>query len=147
MAAPPEAAAPGVERTVALVGSAGGLHAIREVLSDLPAELEASVLVLLHLTPAYPSLLAQILGRDTPLRVKQAEDGDELVRGCVYVAAPNAHLLVGPDGRLRLDDRPPVHHLRPSADVLLVSAASAFDGRCLAIVLTGTGADGADGVR
>lgn len=65
--------------------------------------------------------------------------------GHVYVAPPDAHLLVNADGTLTLDHSPLVHYVRPSADTLLHSLAENYDGRCLAVVLSGTGIDGADG--
>jgi two-component system chemotaxis response regulator CheB len=132
---------------VALVASAGGLDAITRVLGSLEAGLCASVIVLVHLLPERRSMLPELLARRTELRVKRAEDDDVLEDGWVYVAGPDAHLLVTSDRRLRLDTGPPVHHARPAADVLLASLAGAYDGNCLAVVLSGAGTDGADGAR
>jgi two-component system, chemotaxis family, protein-glutamate methylesterase/glutaminase len=130
---------------VAIVGSAGGISAMEEVLERLPADLGAAVIVVIHLTPQHRSVLAAILGRKTSLAVKEAEDGDVMEEGTVYVAPPDAHLLVGGDGTLRLERSELVHHVRPSADALLLSIAKEYDGRCLAVVLSGTGVDGAAG--
>jgi two-component system, chemotaxis family, protein-glutamate methylesterase/glutaminase len=130
---------------VAMVASAGGISALGEVLHGLPIDLDASVIVVLHLQPNHTSLLTEILARRTELSVKTAEDGDVLEAGTVYVAPPNMHLLVAAGGSLSLDDSPPVHHVRPSADVLLSSLADAQPNRCLAVVLSGTGHDGAVG--
>jgi two-component system, chemotaxis family, protein-glutamate methylesterase/glutaminase len=115
------------------------------VLGGLPRDLDAAVLVVLHLTPQHRSLLAEILGRRTDLAVRQAEDGDLLRTGTAYVAPPDAHLLVTNGGTLRLDKSELVHHVRPSADVLLLSLAQNHGGRCLAVILSGTGIDGAAG--
>jgi two-component system chemotaxis response regulator CheB len=130
---------------VVLVGSAGGIKPMESVLEGLPPDLDAAVVVLLHLMPQHPSVLAAILARRTAMRVKQAEDGDVLESGHVYVAPPDAHLLVNADGTLSLDHSPLVHHVRPSADTLLHSLAKNYEGRCLAVVLSGTGSDGAAG--
>ena len=130
---------------VVLVGSAGGIKPIESVLESLPPDLDAAVVVLIHLTPRHPSILAAILARKTALPVKQAEEGDVLEPGHVYVAPPNAHLLVQADGTLSLDHSPVVHYVRPSADTLLHSLAENYLGRCLAVVLSGTGSDGAEG--
>jgi two-component system, chemotaxis family, protein-glutamate methylesterase/glutaminase len=130
---------------VAIVGSAGGVRAMEAVLGGLPHDLDAAVLVVLHLTPLHRSLLANILGRRTDLVVRQAQDGDRLHPGTVYVAPPDAHLLVTNGGTLRLDKSELVHHVRPSADVLLLSLAQNHGGRCLAVILSGTGIDGAAG--
>ena len=130
---------------VAIVGSAGGIAAMRNVLEGLPHDLDAAVIIVLHLTPEHPSLLAQILDRATDLAVREARDGDLLSPATVYVAPPDAHLLVDADGALRLERSELVHHVRPSADALLLSIAHEYRGRCLAIVLSGTGIDGAAG--
>jgi two-component system chemotaxis response regulator CheB len=142
-----EHAPDGRPAAVAIVASAGGLDAIGRVLSSLEAGLRASVIVLVHLLPERRSMLPELLGRRTDLHVKQAEDGDVLEDGWVYVAGPDAHLVVTAEHRLRLDTGPPVHYARPAADVLLTSLAGAYDGSCLAVVLTGAGTDGADGAR
>jgi two-component system chemotaxis response regulator CheB len=127
------------------VGSAGGIGALQTVLAGLPADLDASVLVLIHLTPLAPSVLPAILARATTLQVEQAVDGAPLEAGTVRVAPPDAHLLVDEGEILRLDRSELVHHVRPSADVLLLSLARNHQGPCTAIVLSGTGIDGAAG--
>jgi two-component system chemotaxis response regulator CheB len=130
---------------VAIVGSAGAVLAMEAVLAELPPDLPAAVIVVLHLAPLHPSVLPQILARVTPLAVKQAEDADLLERGTVYVAPPGSHLLVDAQGELRLDRSELVHHVRPSADVLLLSIAKNHPRGCVAVVLSGTGIDGAAG--
>lgn len=127
------------------MGSAGGIRALQVVVEDLPADLDASVLVVIHLTPLAPSVLPAILGRSTALEVESAEDGMELEPGVVRVAPPDAHLLLDEDELLRLDDSELVHHVRPSADVLLLSLAQNHPGPITAVVLSGTGIDGAAG--
>jgi two-component system chemotaxis response regulator CheB len=133
--------------TVAFVASAGGIQALSEVLGALPSDLDAAVIVLLHLLPEHRSHLAEILDRKTELSVKEAEDGDRLEPGCVYVAPPDAHLFVEAGGTLALRTGPAVRHLRPSGDVLLSSLAETYDGRCMAVVLTGLGQDGTVGAE
>lgn len=127
------------------MGSAGGIRALEVLLADFPAGIDASVLVVIHLTPLAPSVLPAILGRSTALEVAAATDGMPLERGAVRVAPPDAHLLLDEDGLLRLDQSEVVHHVRPSADVLLLSLAQNHRGPCTAIVLSGTGIDGAAG--
>ncbi|MEJ2208194.1 MAG: chemotaxis protein CheB [Anaerolineae bacterium] len=132
---------------VALAASAGGLAALSVVLGGLPASLPAALAVVQHLDPRHESLLAQILSRRSPLHVKQAEDGERLEAATAYVAPPNLHLLVNDDGTLSLDRSPRVHFLRPSADRLFESLAAAYGRRAVAVVLSGTGGDGSDGIR
>ena len=91
--------------------------------------------------------MAKILARKTSLRVKQAEDGERIAPGCVYTAPSDHHLLVGPEGTLALTSTDLVHFVRPSADILFESVAESFGSRAIAVVATGTGFDGATGVR
>jgi two-component system chemotaxis response regulator CheB len=127
------------------VGSAGGIGALQVVLGGLPADLDASVLVVIHLTPLAPSVLPAILGRATELRVEQAIDGVALEPGVVWVAPPGAHMLVDEHETVCLDHSELVHHVRPSADVLLLSLARNHREPCTAVVLSGSGIDGAAG--
>lgn len=131
---------------VAIIASAGGVTAVRTVLSALPADFPAAVVVVQHLPPDYRSRLAEIFARQTELRVKQAERGDRLEPGVAYVAPPNLHLVVNIDGTVTLTSADQVHHLRPSGDVLFRSVAASYGPRAIAVVLTGTGADGSAGL-
>jgi two-component system chemotaxis response regulator CheB len=132
---------------VALAASAGGLKALSHVLSALPPDFPAAVVVVQHLDPRHRSLMADILSRRTPLKVKQAEEGDVLNPATIYIAPPNRHLLVNPDGTLSLSQSELVHFVRPSADLLFESVAASYKDRTIAVVLTGTGSDGAMGVQ
>jgi two-component system chemotaxis response regulator CheB len=77
----------------------------------------------------------------------ERRDGDRLERGTAYVAPPNRHLLVNPDGTLPLSQSELVHFVRPSADLLFESAAASYRERAIAVVLSGSGRDGAMGVK
>src|SRR5207249_11207772 len=90
-------AAPAFE-IVAVASSAGGLAALTSVLSGLPRGFPAAVVLVQHLDPRHRTLLADMLGRRTELRVKMAEEGDHLAGGSVFIAPPNYHLLVNPGG-------------------------------------------------
>ena len=140
-------APPAPSGVVALAASAGGLLALSEVLADLPTDFPLPVLIVQHLDPKHRSLLADILRRRTRLPVKQAEHGERLMPGKVYVGVPDYHLVVNPDGTLALTRTALVHYVRPSADLLFESAATAFGKGVIAVVLSGTGSDGDQGVR
>ena len=131
---------------VALAASMGGLTAISTVLSALPADFPAAILVVQHLSPKFPSQLSEVLSRRTALPVKPAATGDVLRPGSVYVAVPNQHLLVAPNGTLLLSDAPKMNFVRPAADQLFMSLASTYKSRAIAVVLTGSGSDGALGL-
>jgi two-component system chemotaxis response regulator CheB len=131
---------------VTVGASAGGLRALERLFRDLPAGFPAAIMVVLHLDRNHPSILAQLLGRHTRMLVREARDGEPVQPGVIYVAPPDRHLGAGGDGRVVLSKGDLVHHLRPSADRLFESAAAAFGARTIAVVLTGTGLDGATGV-
>jgi two-component system chemotaxis response regulator CheB len=131
---------------IAIGASAGGLHALAEVLRPLPRDFPSSILVVQHLDPHHESLLTQLLRRGTAIRVKQAEDGEAIKRGVVYVAPPDQHLLVG-QGQVQLAHTKTVHFSRPSIDLLFESVAAAYGEQCIGLVLSGSLRDGAAGIR
>ncbi|MDM9380942.1 chemotaxis protein CheB [Chlorogloeopsis sp. ULAP01] len=131
---------------VAIAASKGGLKAISKILSALPADFPAAIVVVLHSSPQYPSYLAEILSRRTALRVKQVEEGELLRPGTVYTLVPNKHLLVNLDGTVSLSDAPKVNFVRPAADKLFMSVAATFQSRAIAVVLTGRDSDGTLGI-
>ncbi|HZO91629.1 MAG TPA: chemotaxis protein CheB [Chthonomonadaceae bacterium] len=132
---------------IALAASAGGLQAVRRVLAALPLDFPVPIVLVQHLERQRPTVLATVLSRDTPLRVKLAEDGETCVPGRVYIAPPDYHLLVNSDGTLSLSQAGLVHYVRPSADRLFGSVAQSYRERAIAVVLSGMGLDGATGVQ
>lgn len=142
--------APGAVPPFSIVGiaaSAGGLAALSAVVGGLPGDLPVPVVVVQHLDPRHRSLMADLLDRRTDLAVCEAVDDARLDPGTVSIAPPNRHLLVRAGGRVSLSDSELVHFLRPSADLLFESLAGSFRDRVIAVVLSGTGTDGAMGVR
>ena len=91
--------------------------------------------------------MVEILSRRTELTVSQAQEGDRIEPGMIFIAPPDRHLLVNADGTLSLSQSELVHFLRPSADLLFESAAASYRERLVGVVLTGTGRDGAIGVK
>ncbi|MBD2740086.1 chemotaxis protein CheB [Coleofasciculus sp. FACHB-1120] len=132
---------------VAVAASAGGIKAISELLSTLPEDFPAAIAIVQHLDPKHPSLLAQILNGRTSLAVKEAERGEQMRPGTIYIAPPNHHLLIDPDATLSLTQTKLVHFVRPSADLLFESVAASFRERAIAVILSGTGSDGATGIK
>lgn len=132
---------------VVFAASAGGLRALSQLVAALPAEFGAALVAVQHLDPRHRSLMAEILSRRTGLRVAQAGDGDRLAPGTLFIAPPDRHLLVNPDGTLSLSQSELVHFVRPSADLLFDSAAASYKDRVIAVILTGSGSDGAMGVQ
>lgn len=132
---------------VVITASAGGLNAISEILSKLPSNFPAPIAIAQHLDPKRPSMMAEILDKRSALSVKQAQAGDKLYPGKVYIAPPDLHLLVNPDSSLSLSHGEKVHFVRPAGDVLFKSVAASFKDKCIAVVLTGMDGDGAAGVQ
>ena len=140
----------GIPFTLPVIGiaaSAGGLAALSTVIGALKPDLNAAILILQHLSATHPSHLADILGRRTRLAVKQAAARDCLRQGVILTAPPGLHLLISPEGIVSFSHLPPVNHVRPAADRLFESIASSFGPRSIAVVLTGTGRDGAKGAQ
>jgi two-component system, chemotaxis family, protein-glutamate methylesterase/glutaminase len=131
---------------VAIIGSAGGHRAMIEILSALPEDFPLPIAVVLHLDPTKPSHWAEILRRVVRLHVRSAQDGEALEPGTIYVAVPDWHLGVGPGGTVALSRGPPRHYVRPSGDSLFETAAEVYGPRLIAVVLSGGGSDGAEGV-
>jgi two-component system chemotaxis response regulator CheB len=129
---------------VVMAASAGGIEVLRGLLSRLPANLPASVLVVLHISASSGGALASILDRSGPLRAAAARDGEPLLPGRVYVAPPDHHLLIR-DDQIELSRGPRQNGHRPAADPLFSSAAAAHGRRVIGVVLSGTLDDGAAG--
>jgi two-component system chemotaxis response regulator CheB len=131
---------------VAVGASAGGLNAISQLVKGLPGNFPSSIVIVQHLAPDHKSWIANLIGRATRLKVKQAEHGEIMLPATVYVAPPDEHLLVGP-GKLQLAHSRLVHFSRPSIDLLFESVAGTYGSRSVAVVLSGSGKDGATGIR
>ena len=132
---------------VAIAASAGGLSALSQVLSGLPIDFPATTVVLQHLDPNHRSLMVDILSRRTVLPVQQAQSDACLQPGVVYIAPPNYHTLVNAEGTFTLSQTARVNFVRPSADRLFESVATSYGKRAIAVILTGTGKDGASGIQ
>jgi two-component system, chemotaxis family, protein-glutamate methylesterase/glutaminase len=131
---------------VAIGASAGGVEALHVLVEALPVDFPAPVLIVQHMDPRHRSMLAGLLARRSRLPVKQATNGEAVEPGTVYIAQPDAHLLVR-EGRLVLTDTKAVHFSRPSIDLLFESVADAYGDRAISVILSGSGVDGADGTR
>jgi two-component system chemotaxis response regulator CheB len=134
------------EHPLVVIGaSAGGLQALQEVLSSLPDDLAACVLVVMHTPSNGSGVLPQILSRFTRLRVAFGRTGDPLEPARVYVARPDFHLIVTSDG-LQVVHGPRENGFRPAIDPLFRTAGREFGARVIGVVLSGALADGTFGL-
>jgi chemotaxis response regulator CheB len=131
---------------VAVGASAGGLHSLGALIEAFPGSFRCPVLVVQHLSPEYKSIFAEILGRGAGLPVQQAVDREKMHPGVVYVGPPAVHLVVE-KGAIRLRSTPLVKFQRPSINMLFESVAAEYGNHAIAVVLSGSGSDGADGTR
>jgi two-component system chemotaxis response regulator CheB len=134
--------------TLIVIGaSTGGPYALQQVLSGLPADLPAAIVVVQHMPAGFTTSLARRLHEDTALTVQEAADGGRLGRGQVLVAPGDYHLRCQRGGRVRLDQEARRNYVRPSIDIVMESAAECYGRRVIGAILTGMGADGTAGAR
>lgn len=146
--------------------SAGGLEAIKHLISQVPEDFQHSFVIIQHLSPDYKSLMAEILSRETPLRVQEVEDDMKVEPGNIYLIPPRSNVVIQgtvddtntdpPDAgtdpsfgglRFSLVEQTPRHELNLPIDVFFHSLAEAVGHRSVGIILSGTGSDGSRGLR
>ncbi|MDW8107001.1 MAG: chemotaxis response regulator protein-glutamate methylesterase [Armatimonadota bacterium] len=132
---------------VVIGASTGGPRALNVVMSGLPAQLHAKVLLIQHMPEGFTRSLAERLDRNSAFTVREAQGGEVLQPGVAYLAQGGKHLKVEQGGKLVLTQDPPVHGVRPAVDVALLSIAQNYSGKVVVAILTGMGTDGAAGVR
>lgn len=136
---------------VALGISTGGPRALQSVIPNLPASLPAPVLLVQHMPPGFTRSLANRLNDISQIEVREAEDGDVLKAGCVYIAPGDHHLDLARDGSrllIRLDRQsPPMNGFRPSVDFMMDAVRKVGLRETIGVIMTGMGADGSRGLR
>ena len=144
--APPTA---GGGKLVAIGTSTGGPQALQSVITRLPKDLPCGVVVVQHMPPGFTKSLAARLDSLSAVHVKEAEDGDLIRPGCVYIAPGNYHMRVSGSGggrKIVLGQDPPVGNHRPAVNVLFDSVAP-IGRRLVAVIMTGMGSDGTEGMK
>jgi two-component system chemotaxis response regulator CheB len=135
---------PAAGHLIVVGASAGGLEALLALVEELPPDLSAAVVVVLHTSESGAAALPAILSRRGTLSAELAEDGERLQAGRVYVAPGGVHMGLD-DGRVRLDPGPRENGHRPAIDRMFRSAAGSFGSRAVGVLLSGTRYDGAAG--
>ena len=135
-----------IYKAVVVGVSTGGVSALKFLLGALPANFAVPVLVVTHITPDSDDGLAVLLNTLSCIRVKEADEGEIIQSGTVYLAPANYHLLIERKGIIALSIDPLVNFARPSVDVLFESAAEVYENTLIGIILTGAGNDGSKGL-
>jgi two-component system chemotaxis response regulator CheB len=137
------------DRIIAIGASTGGTEAIKEVLVQLPAD-TPGIVIAQHIPKAFSTPFARRMDACCQMTVYEAEDGQQILPGHVYIAPGDRHLLLVRDGAryvCKLDDGPPVNRHKPSVDVLFRSVAQQAGRNAIGVILTGMGKDGASGLK
>jgi two-component system, chemotaxis family, protein-glutamate methylesterase/glutaminase len=145
-APPPPAQRHGTYKMVGIAASTGGPGAVASILRRLPAHYRLPILVVQHVAAGFVAGLAEWLDGETPLHVTLANHGDRPEPGSVSIAPDDYHLQINGRGVVELCREPPYKGLRPSANYLFRSLATAYGASAIGIILTGMGDDGADGL-
>jgi two-component system chemotaxis response regulator CheB len=134
-------------KTVAIGGSAGSLDVILQIIAAIPASTKTSFIIVTHRKNDSDSMLDDLLSSRTSLNVRDVEDKDEILPGCIYLAPPDYHLLLENETMFALDTSERVHFSRPSIDVTFESVAEVIGASAAGILLSGANADGAEGLN
>ncbi len=140
----------GKNKLIALACSTGGPKALQSVIPYLPADLNAPMVLVQHMPKGFTKSMAERLNETSKIEVREAQEGDILKKGCVYIAPGGYHMEVQkkPDGThvVRLNDKPPIGGLRPCANITYQSLRTSGYDEIVCVVLTGMGADGTEGI-
>jgi two-component system chemotaxis response regulator CheB len=132
---------------IVIGASAGAIEALSSLLPALTPRLHVPTVIVVHLPPRQPSLLAELFGRLCPLPVREPVDKQPVAAETIWFAPADYHLLIERERTFSLSVDAPVRFSRPSVDVLFESAAYAYGARLVAIVLSGANDDGAEGAK
>lgn len=133
------------DKVVLIASSTGGPRALASLWASLPQGLPAPILVVQHMPPEFTDSFAKRLNQIGTVPCREAASGDRVTPGMALVAPGGKHMTVRSDGALEFSDDPPVHGVKPAADPLFLAAAKLYGARCVGVVLTGMGRDGAIG--
>ena len=133
-------------KAVVIGASAGGFHAVKKLLENLPNSFAMPILIVQHLSPTSDNYMAKYLNDNCKIIVKEADEKEKILPGIVYLAPPNYHMLIEEDFTISLSTEEKVHYSRPSIDVLFETAVFAYGDTLIGIVLTGANSDGSDGL-
>ena len=137
------------KKLIAIGTSTGGPRALQDVIPFIPRDIDASILIVQHMPPGFTKSLADRLDSMSQIHVKEAEDGDVMKAGVAYLAPGDSHIKVTKQAGqfvIKLDNGERVSGHKPSVDAMMYSIASLNDRNVIGVIMTGMGADGADGM-
>lgn len=135
---------------VAIGTSTGGPKSLQDVIPKIPGNIPAAFLIVQHMPPGFTKSLSERLNSMSELTVKEAEAGEVIKAGYAYIAPGDYHMLVEKTGgtvRIRLSKEPPVGGHRPAVDVMMESLSNAAYKNIAAVIMTGMGGDGSEGIK
>jgi two-component system chemotaxis response regulator CheB len=136
------------QKVIAIGASTGGTEALKEVLLKMPLNIPG-ILVVQHMPAQFTKAFAERLNKICSIEVREARDGDSVLNGQALIAPGNFHMFLKRSGAkyfVSIKDGPMVHHQRPAVDVLFQSVAQCAGANAVGVILTGMGADGAQGI-
>ena len=131
-------------KLVAIGSSTGGPRALEKVLVSLSANFPVPVIITQHMPAGFTKAFADRLNKICEIKVKEAEDGDPLLKGVAYIAPGGYHMVITRNKKISLNQNPPIEHVRPSINVMLESAIQVYGNKIFGVILTGMGKDGAE---
>lgn len=137
------------KKLIAIGTSTGGPRALQDVIPFIPRDIDAGILIVQHMPPGFTKSLAERLDSMSQINVKEAEDGDVIVAGVAYLAPGDSHIKVSKQSGqyvIKLDNGERVSGHKPSVDAMMYSIASLGEKNVIGVIMTGMGADGADGL-
>jgi two-component system chemotaxis response regulator CheB len=132
---------------IVIGASSGGMDAFRTLFRFLSATFPLPIIIVQHRHPHSDQLLIQVLQKQCPLKVKEAEEKESILSGTMYIAPPDYHLLVESDKTFSLSTSEKVNYARPAIDVLFETAADVYREKLIGIILTGANTDGSQGLQ
>ena len=140
---------PGQNKIIAIASSTGGPKALQSVIPRIPADIDAPVVLVQHMPAGFTRSMAARLNELSKVQVKEAEDGELLKKGVVYIAPGGKHIVVKRKGAAHVigySDMPPIGGLKPCANIMFDSLGQTGFDEAVCVVLTGMGADGTNGI-
>ncbi len=133
------------QRIIVIGASSGGFEALKKILRGLPADLNASIFIVWHMSPDVPGILPQVLNRINKIYAAHAYNGEDIKPNRIYVSRPDHHLLIR-NGKVRITRGPKENRFRPAIDPLFRSAAYTYTNRVVGVILSGALDDGTAGL-